>query len=129
MLTYIEAKQALIENLSRDAVAHESGRYQEIGSAFDEVDADLPRDGGPEFAQLLIALAFWEGWIDARNHGWLYYAGIGQRDWPVLAREVVESLAGNREITEPSVLRHFDFRARQPREGRLKSLLARLQGK
>jgi len=129
LLTYTEAKQALIESLSRDAVAHESGRYRDIGGAFDELDANLPRDGGSEFDQLLIALAFWDGWIDARNHGWLYYDGIGQADWPVLARRIVESLAEDREITEPSILRHFDFRARQPREGRLKSLLARVRGK
>jgi hypothetical protein len=129
MLTYTEAKQALIDKLSRDAVAHESGRYRDIGGAFDELDANLPRDGGPEFDQLLIALAFWEGWIDARNHDWLYYDEIGRDDWPVLARRMVESMAEAREITEPSILRHFDFRARQPREGRLKSLLTRLRGK
>lgn len=128
-MTYTEAKQSLIENLSRDAVAHESGRYRDIGSAFDEADADLPRDGGPEFDRLLIALAFWEGWIDARNHEWLYYDGIGQSDWPVLARTVVESLAADREITAHTVLRHFDFRMPPSREGRVKSLLARLRGK
>jgi hypothetical protein len=129
MLTYPEAKQALIGGLARDADAHESGRYRDIGGSFDELDANLPHDGGPEFDRLLIALAFWEGWIDARNHDWLYYDGIGQADWPVLARRMVESLAEDREITEPSILAHFDFRARQPREGRLKSLLARLRGK
>src|SRR5215208_5029766 len=68
MLAYTEAKQFLIENLTRDTVAHESGRYRDIGSGFDELDANLPRDSGPEFEQLFIALAFWDGWIDARNH-------------------------------------------------------------
>jgi hypothetical protein len=129
MLTYTEAKRSLIENLTGDAVAHESGRYRNIGSGFDELDANLPRDGGPEFEQLFIALAFWDGWIDARNHDWQYYDEIGEADWPALARRIVASLASGQEITEPAVLRHFDFRARQPRAGRLKSLLAKLQGK
>jgi hypothetical protein len=129
MLTYTEAKQFLIENLSRDAAAHEAGRYRDIGRAFDELDANLPRSGGREFDQLFITLAFWDGWIDARNHDWQYYDEIGEADWPALARKIVASLASGQEITEPAVLRHFDFRARQPRAGRLKSLLARLQGK
>ncbi len=129
MLTYPEAKQFLIENLTRDAAAHESGRYRDIGSGFDELDANLPRDGGPEFEQFFIALAFWDGWIDARNHDWQYYEEIGEAEWAALARKIVASLASGQELTEPAVLRRFDFRSRQPRAGRFKSLLARLQGK
>jgi hypothetical protein len=80
MFTYAEAKQSLVENLTRDAVAHEAGHYRDIGHAFDELDANLPREGGREFDQIFIALAFWDGWIDARNHDWQYYDGIGESD-------------------------------------------------
>ena len=40
--------------------AAEAGRYQDIGAGFDQVDAELPRDEGPEFDKLFIALDFWD---------------------------------------------------------------------
>ena len=128
MLSYAEAKQIVIDGFTHDADAHESGRYGDIGRGFDELDAGLPRDGGAEFHKLFIALAFWDGWIDARNHDWRYYEGIYESDWPVLAKRIIASVAEEQEITEPVVLRHFDFRESQPREGRLKSLLGRFRG-
>ncbi len=129
MFSYTEAKQFLVESLTRDAIAHESGRYQDVGHNFDEFDASLPRGSGPDFNKLLLALNFWDGWIDARNHNWQYYEGINESDWPLLASRVIESLAKDQEISEPVVLKHFDFRARQTGEGRTKSWLARLRGR
>ena len=91
-LKYLEARQAFIEELRRDVDAHEAGRYEEVGAGFDGIDAELPRDQGPEFDKLFVALNFWDGWIDSRNHDWRYYEGITQRDWPVLARLVFHCL-------------------------------------
>ena len=127
MFSYTEAKQFLVESLTRDANAHESGRYQDVGRDFDEFDTNLPRGSGPEFNKLLIALNFWDGWIDARNHDWQYYEGINESGWPLLASRVIESLVKDEEISEPVVLKHFDFRAQQSGEGRIKSWLARLR--
>ncbi len=129
MFSYTEAKQFLIENLMRDAVTHEAGRYQDIGHDFDEFDANLPRDERPEFNKLFIALNFWDGWIDARNHDWQYYAGISRPDWPVLARNIVQAIADDREIAEPMVLEHFSLRERQSLRERFNSLLDRFRGK
>ena len=128
MFSYVEARQFLIDGLTRDAVAHEVGRYQDIGRDFDALDYSLPRDGSPQFDKLFIALNFWEGWIDARNHDWNYYEGIKESDWPGLARQIVKALADDGEITEPAVLKHFDRRADQPLRERVKSFLARLRG-
>jgi hypothetical protein len=113
MLKYPEARQAFIEELRHDVDAHEAGRYEEVGAGFDAIDAGLPRDHGPQFDKLFIALNFWDGWIDSRNHDWLYYEGISQRDWPVLARSIIESLEADEEIREPMVLSRFDLRARR----------------
>ena len=126
MLKYLEARQAFIEELRRDVDAHEAGRYEEVGAGFDGIDAGLPRDEGPEFDKLFVALNFWDGWIDSRNHDWRYYEGITQRDWPVLARRIIKSLEADEEIREPIVLSHFDLRAREYSKGPIKRLFERL---
>jgi hypothetical protein len=126
-LKYLEAKQAFIDGLSRDVDAHEAGRYEEVGAGFDDLEAALPRGHGPEFDKLFIALNFWDGWIDSRNHNWLYYKGIEQSDWPVLARSIVKSLEADQEISGPMVLRHFDLRAREYSKGSIRRLLERLR--
>ena len=126
MLSYSEAKKAFIHGLSHDAAAHEAGHYQQIGAGFDELDVGLPRERKAEFDKLFIALNFWDGWIDARNHDWQYYKGIRESDWPILANQIVKALAEDREITEPAVLTHFDFRQRRPKSF-LKSLLEQIR--
>ena len=128
MFSYAEAKQRVIDGLTHDADAHESGRYGDIGIGFDEFDAGLPRDDDTKLHKLFIALAFWDGWIDARNHDWQYYEGINEADWPVLAKRIVASLAEDQEITEPVVLRRFDLQESQPRKKFVNSLLGRLRG-
>lgn len=127
MLNYSEAKQAFIEELSRDVEAHEAGRYEEVGAAFDALDSQLPRDQGPEFDKLFIAFDFWDGWIDSRNHNWLYYDGINQPDWPVLARSIVKSLEADEEISEPMVLDHFAPRQLEHSKGLIKRLFELLR--
>jgi hypothetical protein len=126
MLDYLQAKRAFIDGLSQDIDAQEAGRYQEVGAGFDYVDAELPRVHGPEFDKLFIALNFWDGWIDSRNHNWLYYKGIRQSDWPVLAKRIVKSLEADEDISDPLVLGHFDLRARESSKGPIRRLVERL---
>jgi hypothetical protein len=126
-LKYSEAKQAFIDGLSHNADAQEAGRYEEVGAGFDELDGALPREVEPEFNKLFIALDFWDGWIDSRNHNWLYYKGIEQSDWPVLAKRIVKSLEADQEISEPMVLRHFGLRGREYSEGPIRRLFDRLR--
>ena len=126
MLNYLEAKRAFIDGLSQDIDAHEAGRYEEVGAGFDTLDGELPREQGPEFDRLFIALNFWDGWIDSRNHNWLYYKGIGQSDWPVLAKRIVRFLEADEEISDPMVLSHFDLRQREYPKGLIKRLFERL---
>ena len=94
--------------------AHEEGRYDEIGVDFDEVERDLPKDG-PEFYKLHVARHFWDGWIDARNHDWRHYELISKEDWPTLARQIVDDIRADLEVTNPIVVGMFDFRNWPPR--------------
>jgi hypothetical protein len=110
MFTYLEAKKYIIENLARDINLHLSGNFKNIGTNFEVFDENLPRSGGPEFNKLFVAFNFWDGWIDARNHDWQYYKGITKADWPKLAQIIIEDIKSDREITDNSILYHFDLR-------------------
>ena len=35
----------------------------------------------------------WDFWKDARNHGWGYYPGVEQKDWPIIARQIHQGIA------------------------------------
>ena len=110
MWTYEQARGYLVAALRHEAGAQEQGRPEQVGSAFDEFDANLPREGGPEFDKLHIALNFWDGWIDARNHDWQYYKPIRQQDWLRLARSIAAQVEADEQVMEPLVLERFDFR-------------------
>ena len=121
-LSYSEAKQHMINALIRAADAHENARLAEVDVSYDNLDGELPRNVGPEFDKLFLALSFWDGWIDARNHDWEYYKGIRAEDWPRLARGIVADLEADREITDELVRSHFDFKNEGQRPGMFRRL-------
>lgn len=122
MFSYEDARQYLIEQLSRDAQLHMDGHFSEIGAGYDHFDSNLPRGNDPRYRTLFIALNFWDGWQDARNHEWLYYEGINSGDWPELAKTIIKSVAAEQEVTDERILRHFDLRPRKTLIQRLKGL-------
>ena len=132
MSSYAVARDYLVAALTRDAAAHEAGRYREIGGGFDRtpdfdaIDAERPRGEGPGARRLRLAIDFWGGWIDARNHGWRYYEPIREADWPALARRVAADLAADRDVTDPVVLAHFGPASRRPLLECVRSGLSRL---
>ena len=126
MLTYRAARDALVEQLLKDAAAHEAARYDEIGRRFDAIERGLPRSDAPELVKLRVALTFWDGWIDARNRGW-QSGGIAQAEWPALARGVAADLAADREIADARVCARFDSSAHSSLEDRVQTLAARLR--
>ncbi len=127
MLTKTAARDALVVYLLRDAAAHESGKYELIGEAYDDLDVVMPRGGpaDPDERPLFIALSFWDGWIDSRNHRWLFYEPITERDWPNLARSIAWDLTHGREITNPIVRSHFTPRPRKPLWARIRSIFSK----
>ena len=126
MLTYAAARDTLVSQLRADAAAHRREQYDAIGRRFDRLEHEFPTGVDPQLAKLHIALAFWDGWIDARNNGWPR-GPIGIADWPALAEEVAASLAADAEITAPLVLARFDLVRHQRLNERVQTLAARLR--
>jgi hypothetical protein len=122
-----EAADILADALLVDAEAHEAGRYGEIGERYDDVYAELlPLDGLSE-RPVRMALDFWDGWIDARNHDWLYYDGIEEHDWPRHARFVSACLRSGRIPDDPTLKKHFDRPPVAPKGAPLRGFLSRLR--
>jgi hypothetical protein len=128
MMTYPEARDALVMNLRQDADAHEAENYDAIGRRFDAVEYRFPRGTDPELGRLHIALAFWDGWVHARNHGWP--AGpIAMARWPELARSVAADLQADRDLADDDILAHFDVVAHPRLNERVQILAERLRGR
>ena len=126
MPTYAATRETLIHELRGDAAAHRATQYDAIGRRFDQVEHNFPTGTAPELAKQHIALAFWDGWIDARNNGWPR-GPISQGDWPALADAVADDLAADREISVPKVLERFDLVRHPNLNERVKTLAARLR--
>lgn len=108
-MSYEVAKECLVSALLHDEVAHREGHYDEIGAHFDEVEGGFSSLLEPENHKLFVVLSFWDGWIDARNHDWDYHEPITKADWPNLARQIVNDLNTDSELTNPIVIEKFDF--------------------
>ncbi len=126
MLTYPAARDTLVNQLRADAASHRAEQYDAIGRRFDRVEHEFPTGTAPELAKLHIALAFWDGWIDARNNGWPR-GPIAEADWPALADSVADDLAADHEIGNPLVLARFDIVRHPNLNERVQTLAARLR--
>jgi CheY-like chemotaxis protein len=127
MLSYGNARNSLVGELVKDAMAHEAGRYDEIGRRFDGIEREFPRGAAPQLTRLRTALAFWDGWIDARNREWPAGGTIDKVEWPMLARRIASDLAQDAEISDARVGARFDTSARSSTEDRVQTLAARLR--
>ena len=126
MRTYTAQRDALVEWLRRDAAAHEAENFDEVGRRFDAIERTMPSGDAPELTRLRIALTFWDGWIDARNHGWPG-GDIARNDWPVLARAIADDLEADREIASDRVRARFDSLANRSLGDRVQTLTERLR--
>ena len=125
-MTYAIARDTLVRHLRADAAAHEAEQDDAIGRSFDGVEHRFPRGDAPELGRLHVALTFWDGWVNARNHG--FPSGpIRAADWPRLARTVAADLEADRDITNEVVLKHFDLVAHPQLNERVQILAARLR--
>lgn len=97
----------MIAALRREADAQDQGRIGEVGAGFEKCDIYLPREGDSQFRALHIALNFWDGWTDARNHEWQYYEPIRKDDWPKLARSIALAIEAKEDVTDTVVLHKF----------------------
>jgi hypothetical protein len=108
MATYGITRNSIVGELLKDAAAHEAGRFEDIGRRFDPIERGLPRGGAPSLTRLRTALAFWDGWIDARDRGWKPDGNIEKGEWPMLARRIASDLAQDHEISDPRVGARFN---------------------
>jgi hypothetical protein len=127
-MTYHELRDRFATALEGAALSHERGVPSGIETGYDELDVLLPRGQGPEYDKLHVALHFWDGWIDARNHDWMYYEGIEERDWPHLARVIATDLRADREIQDERVLIRFELRSVSAGPSLWSRIMARLRG-
>ena len=102
-----EPDDFLAAALERAAARHEAGRFDEIGKEYDQVELETLPFRDRASVAYHFAFRFWDGWVDASNHNWLYYPGIGRDAWPELAGEVVAGLRAHVEPTNPLLQRHF----------------------
>jgi len=128
MWNYETARDTLVEQLRADAAAHRAENFDAIGRRFDRLEHEFPKGSAPQLAKLHIALAFWDGWIDARNNGWPR-GPIALDQWPDLAERVADDLAADREISPPLVVSRFDLVAHPNLNERVQTLAARLRGR
>ena len=110
-LSYDQARAEMAAWLERNAATPDHPE-----SGYEEMDESLDRGGGPEWNKLLIALSFWDGWIDASNHQWRYYEPITEREWPLLAIEIAAALRADREIDNAVIRQTVDFSAKGGRK-------------
>jgi hypothetical protein len=104
--SYGKARNSLVDELLKDAAAHDEGRFDEIGLRSERMH--LPRVGPPELTKLRVALRFWDGWTEARNRSWPPDGNIAKAEWSMLARRIAADLAGDREISDARVSATFD---------------------
>ena len=69
MMTYIQARDALLKHLVHDANAHDAERFDEIGRRFDSLENLFPRGRDPGLMKLHVAMTFWDGWQGRFPHG------------------------------------------------------------
>ena len=127
MMSYEQARDTLIAQLRYDATMHEAERHDEIGRRFDRIEHEFPPGAEPGLDRLRVAMAFWDGWIHARNHGWNVGGTIAPGEWPALARSVASDLEEERDVADPRVRARFDVSGKHGIGERAQMLSSRLR--
>jgi len=107
---YDSARHALAAGLIEDALAHDAGRYAEIGRQLPAVRSILSRQNPSPASRLQVALRFWRGWTEARDERWRDDEAdklIAVADWPRFARTIASDLALDRDTLEPAIVTRF----------------------
>jgi len=103
---YDAIRQALATGLIEDALAHDAGRYADIGRQLPAVRATVSRHNPPWNSRLHVALRFWRRWTEARDERWREREAdkqVAVTDWPRFARTIASDLSLDRD-TEPAIV-------------------------
>jgi hypothetical protein len=112
MPAYDAARQALVAGLIEDALAHEAGRYAEIGRQFPAVRDRVSRQDTRWNSRLQLAVRFWRGWTQARDGKWRAGGAehlVPMADWPRYARTIASDLALDRDTMDPAIVGRFAY--------------------
>jgi hypothetical protein len=110
MSAYDAARQALVAGLIEDALAHEAGRYAEIGRQLPAIGGRVSRQEPSSNLRLQLAMRFWRGWAAARDERWRstdVEKPIAVADWPRFARTIASDLALDRDTTDSVIVAFF----------------------
>lgn len=111
-------------SLRRDADLQDSADYEAMGLDFDEIDAQLDRSRATSTE--LIAIQFWDAWLDERNHDFVgNYKGIEKGNWPTLARMLALNLQSDTPITNNLMIDLFGPQTQPSLMERIRRVLAR----
>ncbi|RYZ77780.1 MAG: hypothetical protein EOP05_00515 [Proteobacteria bacterium] len=91
----------LADAILRETTIHEIGRFAELGQHFDEFESNS--DASSE--AYVLALNFWEAWIDERDHDFANFYGIEREAWPNIAVEVLKYLRSGEMPTHPNLIK------------------------
>lgn len=109
---YDAAREAVAAGLIEDALAHEAGRYSEIGRQLPALRETVSRQDPLWNSRLQVAVRFWRGWTEARDQRWRGNEAdrlIAAADWPGFARTIASDLALDRDTMEPAIVSRFAY--------------------
>lgn len=116
-------RQQVVLALHDAIIAHEEGRFEGIGAAYDRLFAAASADQDVEPA-LQVAVDFLDSWFDSSNHGWALYEPIGRDDWPKLADRLAADLDSGAPINA-TLRQRFTFAPRLGLWGWLRGVFRR----
>jgi hypothetical protein len=121
MPEYDTARGALIAGLIEDALAHEAGRYENIGRQLPAIRDAVSRRDPTWNSRMQMALRFWNGWATARDEGWRpsgLDTPVAVGDWPRYARTIASDLARDRDTVDAAVVARFAYTTSNAGAGR-----------
>jgi hypothetical protein len=119
------AEAILAAALLRECELHASGRFDEIGEAWDDTFGEILPIMEDPTPTVSVAFNFWDGWVDASNHDWRNYQGIERDGWPVLAQQLAEALTRGTEVVDPTILKYFRPRPRRTLRSLVRAVFGR----
>ncbi len=121
-----QARQNLIAALRKDCLAHEQGRFDDLGPLDQSLEEFFASADANGLREIRMAFNFWDSWLDERDHGFPnFYEGVTRDSWPSLARSIVAELEGGQPLTDPLVLPHFDWKPTKKWKERISLLFKR----
>jgi hypothetical protein len=117
-----EEHEILASALEAEATLQEQGSVRAIGDDYDQTYGRVLEINHDYDESIAFAFTFWDNWVDASNHNWLYHDPITERDWPRFAREVAQAVRRGELPKNDFLVQQIRLKPRQTLWQWLKSL-------